>query len=372
MPAPQLGNKVHVQPRVLVMWAEPSSPNLGVRALATGVQELIGPDAEVTFASHHSPLTSGALSVKRLVKALVVPGDALIRELRSFDLVIDLGEGDSFATIYGPKRYAKMILSKLAVLRAKPPLILAPQTLGPWEGRVAHVAARHVQRRAAAVWARDSASAARATVLGVENVRLASDLVFAIAQPPTTRSEPRSQRALFNVSGLLWNQNPHIDFQAYRHLIRECITALLDEGASVDLLVHVASATTEDDDLVVAHDLAREFPSTAVLAPDGLERVRAEIAAVDMVVGSRMHACLNAVSVGVPAVPLAYSDKFESLFADLHLKHFCDLRREPERAARIVVEAWRDEHAMTATRIARETASMALLSFADDVQRALQ
>ena len=39
-----------------------------------------------------------------------------------------------------------------------------------------------------------------------------------------------------------------------------------------------------------------------------------------------MHACLNALSVGTPAIPLAYSRKFEPLLSDLGWSHTVDLR----------------------------------------------
>jgi len=43
-----------------------------------------------------------------------------------------------------------------------------------------------------------------------------------------------------------------------------------------------------------------------------------------------MHACLNALSVGTPAVPLAYSRKFEPLLAGLGWNHTVDLRSDPD------------------------------------------
>ena len=43
-------------------------------------------------------------------------------------------------------------------------------------------------------------------------------------------------------------------------------------------------------------------------------------------IGARMHACLNALSLGVSTIPMAYSDKFRSLFADLGYPPGIDLR----------------------------------------------
>ena len=49
-------------------------------------------------------------------------------------------------------------------------------------------------------------------------------------------------------------------------------------------------------------------------------------------IGSRMHACLNALSVGTPAIPLAYSRKFAPLLGDLGWAHVVDLRTQASDA----------------------------------------
>jgi polysaccharide pyruvyl transferase WcaK-like protein len=45
-----------------------------------------------------------------------------------------------------------------------------------------------------------------------------------------------------------------------------------------------------------------------------------------VVIGSRMHACLNGISVGTPAVPLAYSRKFQPLLDGIGWENTVDLR----------------------------------------------
>jgi len=74
---------------------------------------------------------------------LVAPRGAFARAVSEADLVIDIGAGDGFADIYGAKRIAMNLAAKSMVLALGRPLILAPQTIGPF-------------RRA---WARDCARA---------------------------------------------------------------------------------------------------------------------------------------------------------------------------------------------------------------------
>jgi colanic acid/amylovoran biosynthesis protein len=75
-----------------------------------------------------------------------------------------------------------------------------------------------------------------------------------------------------------------------------------------------------------------------VVIPEQLEDVRRTVASARVVIGSRMHACLNALSVGTPAVPLAYSRKFEPLLADLGWAHTVDLRTAADPAADVMRE----------------------------------
>ena len=51
-----------------------------------------------------------------------------------------------------------------------------------------------------------------------------------------------------------------------------------------------------------------------------------------------MHACLNALSLGVPAVPMAYSRKFAPLLEDLGWRHTVEVSGSGEGVAHAVIE----------------------------------
>ncbi len=55
------------------------------------------------------------------------------------------------------------------------------------------------------------------------------------------------------------------------------------------------------------------------VAPRFLDPISAKsfIFGTDVLIGSRMHAAIAALSAGVPAMPLGYSDKFVSIFSEL-------------------------------------------------------
>ena len=314
----------HQGKRALGLWCDPNSNNLGVAALARGLKYSLPPDVTLVYASHLKPINGFPLSVSSIAKELVKPKSRLIEYMRGFDIVIDLGEGDSFTSIYGVKRMLKMMLSKLLVFRAGIPLVLAPQTLGPFSTRGSRFFGKVVLKNAQAVWARDSDSKARAQQLVSRSVKLATDLAFALPMPDST-SHGEQPGVLLNVSGLLWHPNAHVDFLEYRTFVHAIFRVLVQRGETFAILAHVISADGPDDDSRIARELAEQFQVRAVV-PQSLDEARTAIQSSKLVVASRMHACLNAVSLGVPTIALAYSDKFHALFDDLGLQCTVDLR----------------------------------------------
>lgn len=312
--------------RALVLWADDRSPNLGVRALAHGSAALVRrafPEAEVdlqNFGRGAAPVPIGGW--RPLVREHITGRHGLREWLTTYDLVVDTRSGDSFADIYGLQRLTAMTaLSDLAV-RAKVPVVLGPQTIGPFGTRRGRAIAKHVLRRATTVMARDHLSAEGARALGREADVLTTDVVFALPVPEVERSRD----VLLNVSGLLWNPGPHVDASSYREMVGRLCDALTAAGRHVTLLAHVLASKSSDDDVPVVTELADRRGDVELIVPTDLADVRKAVASAQLVIGSRMHACLNALSVGTPAIPLAYSRKFAPLLDDLGWAATIDLR----------------------------------------------
>ena len=56
---------------------------------------------------------------------------------------------------------------------------------------------------------------------------------------------------------------------------------------------------------------------------------------MDFFTGARMHACIAAISSGVPVIPMAYSRKFNGLFMDT-LMYNCMIDLKTDDAEKIV------------------------------------
>lgn len=308
--------------RVLIGWAEESSPNLGVAALARGSVDLlrsVDPAVEVEYLNYGQRRAEMPLgSLRSLVRARTSRPSAMMDWLGSFDLFWDTRSGDSFADIYGLPRHRTMSLVHEFAVQAGARAVMAPQTFGPFGSRQGRVLARRTLKRSDLVLARDSVSAEVSRKLGRRVDDTVTDLVFGVDQPiPATKRD-----VLFNVSGLLWRGNAHVDAEAYRRTVRAVIDSLLRDGRSVCLLAHVLDSPSPDNDVPAVTELCDEYDGRVTMfVPSSLDDARSAIAGADLVIGSRMHACLNALSTGTPAIALAYSRKFAPLMAALGWTH---------------------------------------------------
>lgn len=323
--------------RVLVLWAHRDSPNLGLHVLAAGTEALIRrvwPDAEFEYQDYGKGTAPMPISSpKSLVKEWVTGNRGLKNWIRSFDVVIDTRSGDSFADLYGVGRLFGMSLVAELVRQAGVPLILGPQTIGPFVSTAGRMLGRRSLNTASAVMSRDSASTAHAEKLGRPVDAASTDVVFALPRAPRTAERD----VILNISGLLWTPGPHVDAAHYRRTVTAIHQGLLREGRTVSLLAHVLDSTVADNDVPAIREFAATHaPGSEVLIPTSLTEVREWLASGSVVIGSRMHACLNALSSGTPAVPLAYSRKFAPLFQDLGWHHTVDLRTHPDPVAAVL------------------------------------
>lgn len=329
--------------RVLIAWANDSSVNLGVRALARGSEDLVRsvwPDAEFTYLNYGRRQPEVPWSPRALVRERLTGRLGMQQWLRGFDLVWDTRSGDSFADIYGLTRHTTMSLLHEFAAQAGVPVVLAPQTIGPFRTRRGRMLARRNLRRSRLVFARDAVSARASADLGRPVAAVTSDLVFGIDQPAAAAT---GRDVLLNVSGLLWAENPHVEAHQYRAAVRRIVDELLARGRSVTIFPHVLDSSNHDNDVPVSRELVTEYDGRIdIVVPADLEEARSIIAASDLVIGARMHACLNALSTGTPAVAMAYSRKFAPLMEAVGWDHVVSITQSGDWAADVLAHAASD------------------------------
>lgn len=330
-----------------LLWHSVNSDNLGVTALTfSNVAIIDRVAAELSIPVRYMVLGWADKGKRQLtrddVAVLAMRGKDIIRptglykSVRQCDFVLDISAGDSFADIYGTGRYRFNLMAKTAVFAARRPLIMSPQTIGPFNRFWTRQTAKLAMRAATAVLSRDNLSTAYARNMGIVNVIEATDVAFRLPYEVHSARLGQGVEVGLNVSGLLFNGGYTGDNMfglktAYPELIRDLIRrfAAID-GCKVHLVGHVNSDIHAiEDDYRICQALAAEFP-TAVLAPrfSNPSEAKTYISKLDFFTGSRMHACIAAFSSGVPVVPMAYSRKFVGLFGSLGYAHVADCKSE--------------------------------------------
>lgn len=355
-----------------------SSGNLGVQALAASLVHLsvcASPNVAITFFGSHR--SRGPVSVKAngcdlqiavepwrmdpsasirqnifwivamslayrcspfdSVRRMIANSTPWIQKLTEMDMVGDIRGGDSFSDIYGLRRFFLGFLSIWSAILVNRSVIQLPQTYGPYKTRISQVLARFLLRRSRIIIARDRQSQIVAmNLLGSDKeVLLSPDVAFALESAPPTRieltpvlkDEPAHSIVGINVNGLMFNGGYTRDnmfrlkLDYPRFLTKLISDLLLQSIGEVWLIPHTfapAGGVESDPD---ASGMARD-----ALTPELQRRVRIvtgnydqhEIKGIigkcDFFIGSRMHACIAALSQGIPTIGVAYSMKFAGVF----------------------------------------------------------
>lgn len=252
------------------------------------------------------------------------------RKMKECDLFLSITQGDSFSDIYGIKHFLSCWSEQFTVLQENIPLILAPQTYGPYNSKLAQICAKYIIENANAVFTRDTLSANYLASLGIDReINTVTDLAFALDYTPQKfgYSQSNQLNVGVNVSGLLWPDKTEAtpaNFGLecdYEILVCNTIKILLEKEHNVYLISHV------EEDYEVCKKIAEKYPG--VVCTDKFKNpieAKSFIAGLDLFIGARMHATIAAFSAGVPVVPVAYSRKFKGLFNDLSYPVCIDLK----------------------------------------------
>ncbi len=262
-----------------------------------------------------------------------------LRDIMEMDLCFSIAGGDSFSDIYGLGRFFYVMLPQLLLQLLDKPLVQLPQTIGPFKRRWAAAIAGYILRKSMIVYSRDKEGALFAKKLVGKmvrpgQVRYSPDVAFVLEphKPQYTYSllfEHHSGTLVgLNVSGLLWfggfnlNNMFRLNF-SYSEFIYKLISHFLaKDDVRVTLIPHVFSDRPESDIRIckkLYQELSPSFTDRIILVSQELNQneIKYLIGKCDFFIGSRMHACIGALSQEVPAVGIAYSKKFKGVFATL-------------------------------------------------------
>src|SRR6266404_970761 len=278
----------------------------------------------------------------------IIHGNPVLRHVRDTDVFASIAGGDSFSDIYGLGRLLYETLPQFLVLLMTKRLVLFPQTLGPFKSWLAHRIAHSILSGAMFVCSRDA--------LGIKSLeglvdnpsdskyRFCYDLGFLLEPVRPAGIDlngllvktPGTPLIGLNVSGLLnsggYNGKNMFALKIdYASMIRNLLAYLIAEkGTRVVLVPHVhgepgPAGDFESDECACTqlYEAMKETYPGKLFVVQGI-RTTSEIKYVighcDLFIGSRMHACIAALSLEVPAVALSYSDKFRGVWQSIDLQ----------------------------------------------------
>lgn len=231
---------------------------------------------------------------------------------------------------------------KKLVLDLGVPLVLGPQTYGPFNDEANREFAKNVISKAQLVVTRDEKSYEYVKdELHIDNVQLTTDLAFSL---PFSKSQKKKEKRKLgiNISGLLVKdkiENTATEFNLstdYDSCMREVVNWALQED---EYEIHIIPHVVEDYEASVK--LLKELGSKVIIHNnfDNPIEVKNCIANMDIFIGARMHATIAAFSSGVVTIPVAYSRKFTGLFDTLNYPYVVDLQElETNRAIELIKE----------------------------------
>lgn len=292
-----------------------------------------------------------------------------LRSLNQPRVYLAIAGGDSFSDIYGLQRLVYVGLPQILALMLGKPLVLLPQTYGPFKSRTARAVARFILKRACLIYSRDQEGLKVVeNLLGRRDprVKFGYDMGFALASlPPTTEVRERlvglRQRGNlvgFNVSGLLcmggYRRNNTFGLKCdYPSLVRTVLDFLIEKrGCQVLLIPHVFGDREDSESDVPAcrrifAELSAKYEGRLHYLEGNFDQheIKYVIGQCGFILGSRMHACIAALSQCVPAVGLAYSRKFAGVLDSVGGgSRLVDLRQmNEEQVLSAISEALRDK-----------------------------
>lgn len=251
-----------------------------------------------------------------LYKIGVIRASGILRDMLNADLIIDMG-GDTFSDY--PSVYYSIIHSIsliLALLLGKKYVILS-QTIGKFNIPITKRLARYVLSRATYIIVREY----HTLNYLINDMKIKSELVKLVPDIGylyPSRLVKREQNTIGLLTSSICKKQGGIDIEQNIELLTYIGQYYSAKGYKIYLIPHVLTAyanigvNKNIDDSEIAIILAENIDNSEIIDYNSIGRA-------SVVIGSRLHGCINALNTGVPVIALAYSNKFYTLEGNVQI-----------------------------------------------------
>jgi len=269
----------------------------------------------------------------------------------------DVRGGDSFSDIYGIQRFLISFLPVWSIILIKGSIVQFPQTYGPYKHRIARWIASFIIKRSSTIVARDTKSRAVAESLKAphQSIELSPDVAFSLTpiRPESTQTVPPNAGMPdascvgINVNGLMYHggytRDNMFDLKMdYASFLELLVNRLLGEQKGDIWLVphtYAVHGNVESDNeccLFLREKFDESQRQRIKVLSSELDQyeLKGLIGMCGFFIGSRMHACIAALSQSIPCVGVAYSMKFLGVFESVGAgKYVVDAREYNNESA---------------------------------------
>ena len=251
-----------------------------------------------------------------------------VKKLSSSDIFIS-SDGDVFGEDYGFFPFLwRMYFLSLGILLEKPVVIYA-EGAGPFKSRLGIIISRFLFKRCVYISVREKTSLEHLVNLGIEGkkIHLVADSAFLLKPSPKGLNYRKKGKKLIGiaVSRLVSaygfphkeGETPYASFVSFMAKLMDWIIEDLD--ANIIMIPHAIQA--ERDDYQTACDILRKIKNknqVKILSRNfGAADYKKAISHCDLIIASRLHAAIGALSSFVPAIGIAYSHKMMGIYKSL-------------------------------------------------------
>ncbi|HMJ14526.1 MAG TPA: polysaccharide pyruvyl transferase family protein [Polyangiaceae bacterium] len=303
------------------------------RRRTAGLGHLIRVQRE-RFPGMNALLAAGvALAPRRVLSA----GDVW-RE-SALDALVD-ASGFLYSDHWGIDAIERMAKRAKSLKRSRRKVVLLPQAFGPFDGPASKRAMREIILHCDLVFARDKVSLEHLLdALGGErpaHIRQAPDFTN-LLNPRAVAAGTAGSTLILVPNARMLDKTSASDAAEYPALLARVARRGQELGFRPVLMVH---DQTGDNRLADVIETKLSFRLERITLTDPLA-LKAELASAAIVVGSRFHALVGALSSGTPTIAVGWSHKYEELMRDYGLDNASVRVADFERVAALL-DQWAD------------------------------
>lgn len=231
------------------------------------------------------------------------------------DAVIDasgFAYGDQWGEEKAKKRLGANIVRFKAVSKHRK-VIMMPQAMGPFSDKPLANQMRTILRNCDLVFARDSTSLRYAReVCDQDHIKLAPDFTNLLEATYQGRQQIPKDAVCFIPNNKMLEMKPDTDPTQYVSFMSSLIKAALALEQNCYVLVHEGIG-----DVNLANAIATKVgEEIEIIQLSSTKDIKAAIGKSKLVISSRFHGLVSALSQGVPVIATGWSHKYQSLLQD--------------------------------------------------------